>query len=51
MQVICGALGAMGVIDGPASFRQLRAAVCRAKTPAWALTWRFALASLLCDIR
>jgi enoyl-CoA hydratase len=27
------------------------AALCRAKTPAWALTWRFAPARLLCGIR
>jgi hypothetical protein len=25
--------------------------LCRAKTRAWALTWRFALARLLCGIR
>ncbi len=25
--------------------------VCCAKTPAWALTWRFTLARLLCCIR
>ena len=40
-----------GGLDLRRSIRERGTGLCRAKTRAWALTWRFALARLLCGIR